>query len=149
MLSPEVQASLVAGRLLGRTSFYFGCWNRIGHFLHDINGNTFYSSDWSTGLPWGLPLVDGGLLKNGKIKDIPDGKVYWTCGGKDAFWYAFYWWDRSVDSRPNSNSGLYVKGFEHPSPQEAFDYACSQFPNVVQRQNFPLALQVDWRGASV
>lgn len=85
--------------------------------------------------------MDTGLLKNGEVLDTPTGKVYWTCGGKDAFWYAFYWWDRSVDSRGNSNSGFYVRGFGWPCAQEAFDYACSAFPAIVTRQKFPLVVQ--------
>jgi hypothetical protein len=85
--------------------------------------------------------MDTGLLKNGKIPDVVSGKVYWTCGGDKSFWYAFYWWDRSVDSRGSSNSGFYVRGFGYPEMQEAFDYACSLFSNVIARQPHPLVLQ--------
>ena len=70
-----------------------------------------------------------------------DGRVYWTAGGNKAFWYAFYWWDRSVDKRGASNSGFYVRGFGWPEAQAAFDYALSQFPHVVARQKYPLVLQ--------
>ena len=85
--------------------------------------------------------MDGTLLKNGKVPDIPTGKVYWTCGGRDAFWYAFYWWDRSVDKRGACNSGFYVRGFRNREPQAALDFACTQFPHVVERQPYPLVLQ--------
>lgn len=146
----DLDKSIEAGKALGKMALYFGCWRRAGHFLCDTNELHYYSTSntsrsTSSDFPWDIGLLDTGLLENGKIKDIPDGKVYWTCGGKDAFWYAFYWWDRSVDRRGNSNSGFYVRGFGYPEVQEAFDYACTQFPHIVERQKYPLALQVDWR----
>ena len=85
--------------------------------------------------------MDTGLLKNGKRPDMIDGKVFWTCGGAKAFWYAFYWWDRSIDSRHGSNSGFYVLGFGWPETSAAFAYACSQFPHIVARQKAALELQ--------
>ncbi|MCR6734432.1 MAG: hypothetical protein NVV83_10290 [Afipia sp.] len=86
--------------------------------------------------------MDGGLLKNGKHPDVDDGKVFWTCGGARSFWYAFFWWDNSGDKRRASNSGLYVDGFGWPDQSsEAFEYGCSQYPEVVARQRVPLALQ--------
>lgn len=84
--------------------------------------------------------MDGGLLKNGKRRDVYDGKVFWTCGGLE-FWYAFFWWDNSVDRRGASNSGFYVRGFGWPEATAAFEYACEQFPQVVGRQRQPLVLQ--------
>lgn len=142
----SLDEAVEAGKSLGKMALYFGCWRDSGHFLHSTNRlGRLNPEHFSPDIPWGIGLMDGGLLKNGKIPDRPDGKVYWTCGGKDAFWYAFYWWDRSVDKRGACNSGFYVRGFGYPEPQEAFDYGCSQFPHVVERQKFPLALQVDWR----
>jgi hypothetical protein len=94
--------------------------------------------------------MDGGLLKNGKRPDIDDGKVFWTCGGRCEFWYAFFWWDNSGDRRPGSNSGFYVRGFAPPllTPETAranaslaFRYACETYPWVIERQHHPLVLQ--------
>jgi hypothetical protein len=148
----RLEEAIEAGRALGKMTLFFGCWRSAGHFLHDTSGLHMYPSrsSFPHDLPWDEFIMDTGLLKNSKIPDLPDGKVYWTCGGKDALWYAFYWWDRSVDKRGACNSGFYVRGFGYPEAQEAFDYACTQFPHVVERQKFPLALQVDWRktGAS-
>lgn len=138
-----LEEAVEAGKSLGKMALYFGCWNRAGHFLHGVGGRSVHGK-LPPDLPWSESLMDTGLLKNGKIPDIPSGKVYWTCGG-EAFWYAFYWWDRSVDTRGACNSGFYVRGFGYPEAQEAFDWACTQFHNVVARQKFPLALQLDWR----
>lgn len=88
--------------------------------------------------------MDGGLLNNGKRSDVYDGKVFWTCGGRDLktdLWFAFYWWDRSIDRRGASNSGFYVHGFPWPEAEAAFAFACSQWPQVITRQRQPLVLQ--------
>lgn len=139
-------AQVGTGLTVTAYALYFGCWRSAGHSLRDAAGRAVWSADRPSDLPWGVPSMDTGLLKSGKVADAPDGKVYWTCGGADALWYAFYWWDRSVDSRPGSNSGFYVRGFGWPEPQSAFDYACARFPRVVARQKFPLALHLDIGG---
>lgn len=115
-------------------AFYFGCWEELGHFLHDAQGNT--PRDNPT--PWSDGLMDSGLLKNGKVPDVPDGRVYWTCAKGN--WHAFFWWDRSVDRRGACNSSFYVQGFPLNQAAEAFAFACSVFPKIVARQKFPLRL---------
>lgn len=127
------------GKALGRHALYFGCFNSIGHFLREMDGS--HAKREAYDLPWGLGLMDAGLLKNGKRPDVVDGKVFWTCGGARSFWYAFYWWDRSIDSRPGSNSGFYVRGFGWPEIEPAFAYACEKFPRIVARQKPPLEIQ--------
>jgi hypothetical protein len=103
------------------------------------------------GVPWTIALMDGGLLKNGSVPDQPDGRVFSTCGGPDKndLWFAFYWWDRSGDSRSASNSGFYVRGFgAHVDEsnigyrsRKAFEFACAEWPEVVSRQHYPLTLK--------
>lgn len=101
------------GKSLGRTALYFGCWDRPGHHLRSTQGMLITSTERKDlQIHWSDALMDGGLLQNGNRNDIPDGKVFWTCGGL-TFWYAFYWWDRSGDRRGASNSGFYVRGFGH------------------------------------
>ena len=140
-----MQTAIDEGRKLGKLALYFGCWERAGHFLHDVNGLHTWDGKRPADLPWDESLMDAGLLRNGKVPDDPDGRVFWTCGGAKTFWYAFYWWDRSVDTRGACNSGFYVRGFGWPEAQAAFAYACEQFPAVVKRQEYPLALQVELR----
>lgn len=135
-----LEIAIDEGKKMGKVALYFGCWNRAGHFLHDVHGRTI--DEGYDDLPWGDGLMDTGLLKNGKVPDSPDGRVFWTCGfGAKAFWYAFYWWDRSIDTRGACNSGIYVRGFGWPEAQAAFEYGCAQFPHVVERQKYPLVLQ--------
>jgi hypothetical protein len=131
--------SIENGKLLGKEALYFGCWEGPGHYLHNTKGH--YSISTPVGFPWDIGLVDSGLLKNRKVPDIPTGKVYWTCGGDKTFWYAFYWWDRSIDKRGNCNSGFYVRGFGWPESDIAFAYACEQYPQIIKRQIHRLVLQ--------
>lgn len=128
-----------------KRALYFGCRGARspGHFLQE-GRRSIYSPPESC--PWGLGLMDSGLLKNGKRPDVEDGKVFWTCGGAHSFWYAFYWWDNSGDDRNGSNSGLYVEGFGWPAPVEAFEYGCAQYPEVIARQHVPLVLQEPMKG---
>lgn len=120
-------------------ALYFGCYNSVGHYLYDTEGNQVW--DFPSSFPWSLELMDSGLLINGKVPDITDGRVYWTCGGRSEVWYAFYWWDRSIDTRGACNSGFYVNGFEVNNPKSAFEFACSQFTSIISRQKYPLVLQ--------
>jgi hypothetical protein len=97
--------------------------------------------------------MDAGLLENGKIPDVYDGRVFWTMAKdlkadrENAAWFAFYWWDRSVDTRGASNSGLYVRGFDRGRHVDAFQYGCDVWHIVVNRQKHPLNLQINWRTA--
>jgi hypothetical protein len=136
--------------VVAKRALYFGCRGRDepGHYLQD-GSKTIW--DPSTECLWSLGLMDGGLLKNGRHRDVDDGKVWWTCGGRTDLWYAFVWWDNSGDRRPGSNSGFYVCGFgpEILSPETAkensklaFRYACESYPAVIARQRHPLVLQV-------
>ena len=135
-----------------KLALYFGCLGKGsgGHRL-SLPDNGFFrrERDFPT-LPWSDGMMDTGLLQNGKHEDKIDGRVFWTCGGRQEFWYAFYWWDRSGDSRANSNSGFYVKGFgpavltpetARENAALAFAYACSVWPKIVERQRVPLRLQ--------
>ncbi len=122
-----------------RRALYFGCIDRPGHYLFDENRRHLWSR-YPEGFPWNDSHMDTGLLKNGGHPDVCDGKVFWTCGG-DPLWYAFVWWDRSVDKRGACNSGFYVRGFDHNQPAKAFAHACATFPDVVKRQRHSLVLQ--------
>jgi hypothetical protein len=131
-----------------KRALYFGCTSG-GHFLQSDKNerDSLDPKEDHPGFPWDHRLVDGGLLKNGKIPDTPNGKVYWTCGGKPDLWHAFYWWDRSRDKRPGSNSGFYVRGFGRGEVEAAFAYACSVWPKIVDRQKHPLELVLTGRWA--
>ncbi|MBB4148020.1 hypothetical protein ACFSUK_28635 [Sphingobium scionense] len=137
----DLETAIRRSHEAGKSALYWGCWGAPGHYLHDPQGRTVWEREASAiQLPWKPSHMDGGLLKNGKRADDPDGRVWWTCGGL-TFWYAFYWWDRSGDKRGASNSGFYVRGFGWPEAEQAFAFACKSFPQIVARQKFPLTLQ--------
>lgn len=126
-------------------ALYFGYASGGGHFLQGgvRHGNHLDAQRACPGIPWSCELMDGRLLENGRHPDRPDGRVFWTCGrDKDGetLWRAFYWWDRSGDSRGASNSGFYVRGFEIDQWEEAFQFACERWPKVVKRQVHKLTL---------
>lgn len=115
-----------------------------GHWLRGLPGPRSEAIDPQhdvPGFPWRPELLDTGLLNNGRVADQPDGRVWWTCGGVRVLWHAFYWWDRSGDSRPASNSGFYVRGFPIELREEAFAFALEAWPAVVARQQHPLRLE--------
>ena len=138
--SRGLRGAIERGRQQGKLALYFGA-DPMGHYLHHPRGQKIWDVRRDLpGFPWSDALLDAGLLKNGERRDVYDGKVYWTCGGT-AFWYAFFWWDRSGDKRSASNSGFYVRGFGWPETTAAFEYACATFPRIVARQLHPLILQ--------
>lgn len=126
---------------MAATAYYFGCVKGAGHFFCVGDELTLTPRKLVPSFPepWER-LMDGGLLVNGRVPDCPDGLVYWTAA-KD-LWLAFYWWDRSVDTRPGSNSAFYVHGYSHARAGAAFLFATDKCRAVVDRQRFQLALVV-------
>jgi hypothetical protein len=122
-----------------RRVYYFGLLDDGGHFFHAGFRQTLNACRLVPDFPasWDR-LMDTGLLKNGRIPDQPDGRVFSIPAAGP--WTAFVWWDRSGDKRPGSNSGFYVHGFEWEQRAQAFAFACDAYPTVVARQNFPLVL---------
>lgn len=130
------------------------CWGAVerdGHFMYGLPGRriTLQPDHDMAGFPWTGQLCDTGLLINTKVPDRPDGRVWWTLARTaiDVRWYAFYWWDRSGDKRPNSNAGFYVRMLDSredepfgPEATLAFEYAKSVWPKVVARQKYALRL---------
>ena len=88
--------------------YYFGPWDRPGHYLHDEHG---YSRGRAEGaMPWTLGQMDGDLQPHfancAKTPTYPDRHCNCPCGKegpalihhKDG-WTALAFWDRSVDKR--------------------------------------------------
>ena len=120
-----------------KLALYFG-YGDGGHFVRGLSRMSLDPQRDCPGFPWTISHLDGGLLTNGKVLDKPDGRVHWTNGG-NPLWFAFFWWDRSGDSRPASNSGFYVRGFA--DAQQAFDFAKEKWPEVITRQKHVLVLE--------
>jgi hypothetical protein len=127
-----------------KLALYFGGGSG-GHFLRGLSRDTLDPQRDCPGFPWTARSLDTGLLNNRGTVDRPDGRVFWTCGydgfDPNTLWFAFFWWDRSEDGRPGSNSGFYVRGFSFEEREAAFHFACEKWPLVVGRQSCPLVLQ--------
>lgn len=121
-------------------AFYFGCLDpeRHGHFIYE-NGVKCSLDPARFGIPWPIKMIDTGLLHLLGVKDEVTGIAYhsMTVNNEKKLWHAFVWWDRSGDTRPNSNSGFYVTGFDKDQKVEAFEFAKRYWPEVVERKGQP------------
>jgi hypothetical protein len=105
---------------------YFGCIDQSGHYLWgDPQRRSFDFSD----TPWDTQ-VDGGLCMQG---GQPQGQA--VLHQKDG-WTAIAFWDRSVDSRPGSNSAFLADKLL--SFDEIVALSKERFPAVWKR--FPFAV---------
>lgn len=133
--------------MTNKLALYFGCIGWAGHCLYEPGERQVEPGKFD-GLGRDYGLLDGGLLRNRRVPDAPDGRVHWTFGGRPItgnYWHSFFWWDRSVDRRDACNSGFYVRGFGPPdqwlvNARAAFEFACATWPRVVARQQHPLLL---------
>lgn len=118
--------------LAGSEVFFFGCKGAAGHYLHSRSGTVEYEKS-----PWGRHL-DTGILVSGADKyarpDTTPTQNY-TVARKDG-WTAIAFWDRSGDSRPNSNSAFLIAA--DVSDKELLAMARAQWPYIFARAGFPL-----------
>jgi hypothetical protein len=95
--------------------FYFGPWDRPGHFLHDPGGFSNYRAE--SLIPWKVGELDGGMQPHSaSCRRSPYGC---NCGSgpegvallhhRDG-WTALAFWDRSVDKRGACNSTYIAQG---------------------------------------
>ena len=140
--------SLYANRF---RAFYFGCWREPGsYFWHRASDGTPvrvydngeserrllggypHASDHGNGeIPWGYGL-DGGLLKGRSLRQGE--AVVEQRGG----WTAISFWDRSVDSRPDSSSTFVFDALLMPG--EALAAARKAFTPIFDRFDFEVVL---------
>lgn len=111
--------------------FYFGAYEKAGHYLFD---SSLYSVNDSKLKEIGFPIkpntLDGGFLNN--IQDIPGyGKLFYISG-----WTILTFWDRSQDKRTNSNSAFIVEAIL--SFPDMIEKCKEQFPKLFDRFNFDI-----------
>ena len=134
--------------------FYFGPWDRAGHYLHDERGMTVYGDKRGT-LPWG-DETDGGLQPHFDDcrKKVTYSRSYCDCPrGPEGVallhhkngWTALSFWDRSVDTRGACNSTYFAEGtftFEEmvAMAKERFAYRWNKMPFEVVQYVAPIPL---------
>ena len=104
-----------------RRWFYFGCYEQAGHYLFESNG---YKA------PYNHPLgkFDGCLC-------LPEavGERVAAISRLGAFGYsALAFWDRSIDSRPGSNSIIFAPSLDI-TPAEMVEGARHYLPRFAKR----------------
>ena len=110
------------------TVYYFGCYDRAGHYLWNSRLRKEYED--IKGLPWGYK-IDGGLCPEGARGE--EGRA--TINVLDG-WTALSFCDRSVDDRPGSNSSFIAKGVY--TFEQMCDIAKKTFPEIWGRFKFKI-----------
>ncbi len=110
--------------------YYFGVWNagQTGHHLHTRSGR-FASRDTERALPFALHILDSNLLP--QEGDQVQGVVHRSVING---WTVLTFWDRSGDSRGNSNSAFVLEG-EHTA-DAGLAIAREMFPHIFGRFTF-------------
>ena len=126
--------------------FYFGCWEQKGHFIHTPERSYRADTDArKAGVPWEDWTLDGGLCP-GSVWDARSDRWNLNCRQpqgaaalhhKDG-WTALSFWDRSVDSRTNSNSCFIAEGTH--TFEEMVALAQLHFPTIWGRFPFEVKL---------
>lgn len=110
-------------------AFYFGCWDRLGHFLFDVHGRTRREGTLPADFPVMTHALDGAML--GYDRQQVEGRAYVA---HVRGWTILSFWDRSVDKRYACSSNFILRG------TLGFDAAVAKaraaFPQVWQRYKF-------------
>ena len=125
-------------------AYYFGCWDDSGHYWHTSPLKQYLPG---RKIDERVPLQ----LRRGKIDSrfcpgVVDGENYKSRSeavGEGRLthvegWTVLGWWDRSIDSRPGSNSNIVAMGTWDYTVMIAI--ADAQFPTILSRQRTPIVL---------
>ena len=108
-------------------AYYFGCWGDSGHFMFNRDGETAERNARAI-LPPPLRVPDATLTPKGpQIQGVA--LLHHVEG-----WTAISFWDRSVDSRPGSNSTFILRGTL--TWDEVIEQSRAAFPSVWARFKF-------------
>lgn len=108
--------------------YYFGCWRRPGHFLYRPDGLT---TSWP-----GLRNQELDCILCPQDKAQPEGSA--ALSVRPGEFTVLSFWDRTGDSRMNSNSNFVMSG-EHDF-DSAVQTAREAFPEVWERICFEVRL---------
>lgn len=116
--------------------FYWGCYDsrRGGHGYYASGGRSIHAV--SERCPWGYK-IDAGLAPVGIRGELPQGVA--AIHHKDG-WTAIAFWDRTGDTRGNSNSGFVFNA--EIDFETGIALAREKFPEMFRRFNFEV-VQVD------
>lgn len=114
--------------------FYFGVWspNQLGHYLYEPSGR-MAGREAERALPFKMHILDTGLLPD--IGPCTEGFIHRSVING---WTVLTFWDRSGDSRGNSNSSFIIEG-DHQA-EAALAIAKAAFPSIFSRFTFVLII---------
>jgi len=121
---------------VGVPVYYFGCWNRAGHYLHEPGGSTVFRESvgpFTGGMPSGdqLPL-DGTFAPGPRSRargDIEDETAVALTHIRG--WTVLAMWDRSVDARSACNAAFIAEGLK--TMDDMWTLARQHYPQIVAR----------------
>ncbi len=108
--------------------YYFGCSREPGHFLWEDDAGFMHSKLRYDKLPWGYK-IDSSLCTGHSGSEEGRASLHHKDG-----WTAVAFWDRSVDSRPGSNSAFICD--EEIDYDEMIRRSKETFPKIWERFNF-------------
>lgn len=130
-LPENVLVAMREAKVLTMKVYYFGCIYEPGHYLwenmHTRNSELFRRQPWGIGLD-GLA---GSSIARERTSNIPEGRAWLI--HLDG-WTVISFWDRSVDTRPGSNSAFAAEGTF--TFDEMVTAAKAQWPEVWKRFSF-------------
>jgi hypothetical protein len=106
--------------------FFVGVWDPhrgVGHHLYDVTGRQVHGR---TDIPFRWQIVDSGLLPPNEPER--QGELHLSHINN---WTVLTMWDRTGDSRPNSNASFIVKGQHSIEVMKLL--AAQHFPAVWER----------------
>ena len=121
------------------STWFFGCWGHVGHYLWSPAGVMFRHQ--GTGLPWAdidSVLCPGNRNRHGEVegKDQVEGMV--RLHSRDG-WTALAWWDRSVDKRHGSNAALFMH--DVATFEAMLECGRRRFPDIFARFTYTIVLR--------
>jgi len=111
-------------------AYYFGCYGPAGHVWHG-QGMRSLGLSGAEGTPWLAGDVDGGLAPRDGRDELPQGVA--ALHHRDG-WTALSFWDRTGDSRGNSNSTFVLEA--ELDFDQALALARELFPELFARFDF-------------
>lgn len=118
--------------------YFFGCLRQAGHFLWSSSLRHSWDLMELVGRETGRPLDPGfcpgstGLSFAGRRDQVEGHAGYVRRGG----WTGLCWWDRSVDSRYNSNGQFWARG-DHTA-MALLQLGFAAFPDVQSRIGYTI-----------
>jgi len=110
--------------------YFFGCWERSGHFLWEPNGT--HASQRTSDIPW--RNLDQALCpgyREGAYTPEADQVEGQAALHHQGGWTALAWWDRSVDTRFGCNAVLIAEGTW--TSEEMLRIGRERFPSIMRR----------------